>query len=135
MQDAYVRISFPVLHSPFFIKFHIFEKICIMADFKDLSLCTRNDSNEIVSANVLGVTVATTGYMGGGSGHGGRTYFTIEDLGSTDIDARVSETSYGTSKIEVMLGGDTELETFIEALRWAADTLERISKPSSDTIQ
>ena len=39
------------------------------------------------------------------------------------MDARVSD-----SKVEIMLGGDTELETFIEALRWAADRLEQMSK-------
>ncbi len=40
---------------------------------------------EIVSANILEVEVGTTGYMGGDTGHGGRTFFRIKDLASTDM--------------------------------------------------
>ena len=99
-----------------------------MVNFNDLDRCTRRASTEIEDCNILGVTVATNGYGGGDSGHGGRTYFCLEDLDSTDISARVTTDHFGyTQKVEIMLGGDAELETFIEALRWAADNLERLA--------
>lgn len=40
-------------------------------------------SRDIVSANILEVEAGTTGYKGGDSGHGGRTYFRIADAAST----------------------------------------------------
>lgn len=73
---------------------------------------------------MLGVSVTTNGYQGGDSGHGGRTYFSLEDLGSTDIDARVTINKDGNTKVEIMLGGDSELDSLIDCLRWAADRLE-----------
>lgn len=94
-----------------------------MASFNDFDKCGKKEKKCFSSANILEATVATNGYQGGDSGHGSRTYFCLEDLGGTDMDARVSD-----SKVEIMLGGDTELETFIEALRWAADRLEQMSK-------
>lgn len=36
-------------------------------------------SRDILSANILEVEAGTTGYKGGDSGHGGRTYFRIAD--------------------------------------------------------
>lgn len=72
----------------------------------------------------MNVKVATNGYCGGDSGHGSRTYFKLEDRASTDIDIRLLNNSKG---FEVMLGGDAELETFIQALRWAADNLEEMA--------
>ena len=42
-------------------------------------------TRDVVSANILEVEVGTTGYMGGDTGHGGRTYFRIKDEGGTDI--------------------------------------------------
>lgn len=94
-----------------------------MADFDELSFCSKRESEEFVSANILRATVATNGYQGGDSGHGSRTYFSLEDLGSTDIDIRAER-----GKVEIMLGGDCELDTFIQALRWAADTLAGMVK-------
>lgn len=94
-----------------------------MASFNDLGYCTRQESEQFTSANILEVTVATNGYQGGDSGHGSRTYFSLEDLGSTDMDVRADR-----GKVEIMLGGDCELQTFIDALRWAADRLEEMSK-------
>lgn len=94
-----------------------------MASFNDLSYCTKQESEQFTSANIIEATVATNGYQGGDSGHGSRTYFSLEDLASTDMDVRT-----GRGKVEIMLGGDCELQTFIEALRWAADKLEEMSK-------
>ena len=42
-------------------------------------------TRDVVSANILQVEAGTTGYKGGDTGHGGRTYFRIEDEGCTDI--------------------------------------------------
>lgn len=75
---------------------------------------------EILSLNTLEVEVGTNGLKGGDSGHGCRTYFRIEDLGSTDIKVNL----IGESGVEIILGGDCELMTFIEALVFAARTLE-----------
>lgn len=84
---------------------------------------------EITSCNILEVEVGTTGFCGGDSGHGGRTYFRIKDLASTDINASVITDKYGdTEGITVELGGDTELQTFIEALEFAVKVLKDQSK-------
>ena len=36
-------------------------------------------SRDIVSCNILEVEAGNTGYRGGDTGHGGRTYFRIQD--------------------------------------------------------
>lgn len=71
------------------------------------------------------VTVVTNGYQGGDSGHPSRTYM-FRRFGSTDIDAAVSLNHDGFTKVEIMLGGDSELDSMIDALRWAADKLEEL---------
>lgn len=80
-------------------------------------------SREIYNCNILEVEAGTTGYMGGDTGHGGRTYFKIKDLGGTDIVARPLG-RYGDEGFEVFLGGDSELETMIEALKFITKVLE-----------
>ena len=95
-----------------------------MADFNDKDRCGELHSSEFGTFNTLGVTVATNGYQGGDSGHGGRTYISFEDLCSTDIDAVVSYGIDTNAKVEIMLGGDSELDSMIDALRWVADKLE-----------
>lgn len=74
---------------------------------------------EIVSANILEVEAGTNGYQGGDSGHGSRTYIRIEDLGSTDIEVTPKENG-----VEIVLGGDCELETMIRALKFITKVLE-----------
>lgn len=73
---------------------------------------------EMVSANILQVSVGTTGPKGGDSGHGGRTVFALHDLGSTDMTVIPDETG-----VTIEFGGDTELHTFIEALEFAVQVL------------
>jgi len=91
---------------------------------------------EITSCNVIGVEVGTTGLMGGDTGHGGRTYFRISDVSCTDIRCRVSghrldpyqyeEVNFDDVRsVEIILGGDTELSTFCEALRIGYEVLSR----------
>lgn len=83
-------------------------------------------SKQIISCNIITVEAGTTGRMGGDSGHGGRTYFRISDDASTDMNCNVNGESCGHAcQIEIMFGGDCELETFIEALEFAAETLKR----------
>lgn len=81
-------------------------------------------NKEITSANILEVEAGTTGYKGGDSGHGGRTYFKIKDLGGTDITVNKISDKYGNGGFEVVLGGDTELQTMIEALKFITQVLE-----------
>lgn len=105
-------------------------------------------TKDINSANTLTVEVGTTGYMGGDSGHGCRTYFSIIDGGSTDIKVfprfsykeLISKSRNSKSPIiflnddnddediadgfDVILGGDCELETIIRGLKFITKTLE-----------
>jgi hypothetical protein len=82
---------------------------------------------EIVNCNILEVEVGTNGYHGGDSGHGCRTYLRISDLASTDIEVTPLFDRCGSGGVEITLGGDTELETFIEALEFAAMVLKKES--------
>lgn len=84
---------------------------------------------EIYNCNILGVEVGTNGYQGGDTGHGSRTYIRIEDLGSTDINAWVDRNKFNeTESVTIKLGGDTELYTIIEALKFITETLEEQAK-------
>ena len=83
---------------------------------------------EIPNCNILNVKVGTTGYCGGDSGHGGRSFIEITDESSTDWKANLQYDVFGdVHSIRIDLAGDSELETIIEALRFAADNLERIA--------
>ena len=90
---------------------------------------------EIVSANILEVEVGTTGYMGGDTGHGGRTFFRIKDLASTDMRLAFRDNGkYFKSRylndLELTFGGDCELDTFCEALRIGYNVLSQHSDGS-----
>ena len=85
-------------------------------------------SREIVNCNILEVEAGTNGYQGGDSGHGSRTYLRLKDLGSTDIRCNVEADQFGCDSIEIILGGDAELETMKEALRWMLSVLETQSE-------
>ena len=74
------------------------------------------------------VEAGTNGYQGGDSGHGSRTYLRLKDLGSTDIRCNVAADQFGCDSIEIILGGDAELETMKEALRWMLSVLETQSE-------
>ena len=97
-----------------------------MADLNDNDRCGVLHTSEFGAFNTLGITVGTNGYQGGDSGHGGRTYISIQDLGCTDMDVSVSRSSENGPKVEIILGGDSELDSLIEGLRWAADKLEEL---------
>lgn len=83
-------------------------------------------SREIINANILEIEVGTTGFCGGDTGHGGRTYFSLKDLSNTDMRVRIKDTLgsdvceyYDADLIEIAFGGDAELVTFVEALEFA----------------
>ena len=97
-----------------------------MTDLNDKDRCGVLHTSEFGAFNTLGITVGTNGYQGGDSGHGGRTYISIHDLGCTDMDVSVSRSSGYGPKLEIILGGDSELDSLIEGLRWAADKLEEL---------
>lgn len=71
--------------------------------------------------NSLSVEAGTTGYMGGGAGKGGRTFIKILNINDTDIEVQRDADGQGFT---VKLGGDTELDTFIEALEFVISTLK-----------
>lgn len=86
---------------------------------------------ELMNFNILEVDVGTNAPQGGDSGHGGRTVFRLEDQASTAWSLYVSP-EYGDeivveqpNSIEIVLGGDAEAQTFIEALEFAASELRR----------
>ncbi len=72
----------------------------------------------------LEVEVGTNGFRGGDTGHGSRTYIRLKDLGSTDIHFRVNPSEY-EAELEIMLGGDAELDMITKVFRWIADTLDK----------
>ena len=83
---------------------------------------------EITSANVIEVVAGTNGYQGGDSGHGSRTYIKIKDLGGTDITVKKLEGKYSDEGVELILGGDCELQTIIEGLEFIVSVLKTQSK-------
>jgi len=85
-------------------------------------------TRDVVSANILQVEAGTTGYKGGDTGHGGRTYFRISDEASTDIHVTPFIDRFGCNGFEVTLGGDCELETMIRALKFITKVLEEESE-------
>lgn len=77
------------------------------------------------TTRTFSVEAGTNGYQGGDSGHGSRTYFRISDEGGTDLSARVMTDCFGdTHGVEIALGGDAELSTMVEALKFATRVLE-----------
>lgn len=100
--------------------YEIRERFRTIPDGTEITTYTR----AVISANILEVEAGTTGLMGGDSGHGGRTYFRVEDIASTDMEIRSYGSKFNGSGFEVILGGDTELDTIIEALKFIVQALE-----------
>ena len=108
--------------------FEVKENRRTLDDGTEITTYTR----EVVSCNILEVEAGTTGYQGGDTGHGGRTYFRIQDEGSTDMNIQTRSDRYGGSEVEVILGGDCELETMIRALKFITKVLEEESREVYD---
>lgn len=83
----------------------------------------KTKKREFMSCNTFLAEAGTTGYKGGDSGHGGRTFFSIKDTCCSDIETNIVEGDGGTG-FEVRIGGDTELYTIIEALKFIVQVLE-----------
>ena len=79
---------------------------------------------EIECANSIEIAAGTTGYKGGDSGHGCRTFIRICNLGGTDIRVKKLGDEYNDEGVEIVLGGDCELDSIIEACKFIADVLE-----------
>jgi hypothetical protein len=83
-------------------------------------------SKSIQNANCISVSVGTNCPAGGDSGHGGRTTFKIKNDASTDLRVAIGGmTPVEADSVEIILGGDTECETLIEALEFALDVLKK----------
>lgn len=81
--------------------------------------------SEVIGANILEVVAGTNGHKGGDSGHGSRTYISIKDVAGTDIMVKaIPESNSSNGGVEIVLGGDSELETMIEALKFIVKVLE-----------
>lgn len=80
---------------------------------------------EIINGNILKATVGTNGYCGGDKGHGSITYLKFEDIDGTFY--KVNKLKNG---FEILLGGDSELETFIESLKFAYESLKKLTEES-----
>jgi len=73
-------------------------------------------------SNILRAAVGTTGFRGGDSSHGGRTFIELEDLAGTDIDFQVEKEG---RLLKINLRGDAELRTILGAFQFISRTLER----------
>jgi len=86
-------------------------------------------TKEISSANILSIEEGTNTPCGGDAGHGGETVFKLKDLGATAWQLKCDDFKKDQPKeIELTLFGDTEAETFIEALEFAVSTLKAQQK-------
>ena len=74
--------------------------------------------------NMLSVEVGTNGFRGCDSGHGSHTYLSFENGYSTDMSVSIDGVQYSADKIELMFGGDNELEMVILALEYAVKNLK-----------
>lgn len=82
-------------------------------------------STSFESFNNLGVDVGTNCPCGGDSGHGGRTLLRFTDRASTDMSVRVNGGArLQAESVEIVFGGDSECETFIDALEFALNKLK-----------
>lgn len=74
---------------------------------------------EFYEANCLKVSADTTGFRGGDGGHGGQTTITIEDLGGTSFDAKLTKDG-----IALTMYGDSELRTLYKGINFIKHALE-----------
>jgi len=87
------------------------------------------------SANIIEVEVGANGFRGGKYSYGSRTFFQIRDESQTvmwcevvnldfDFDVDIMD-SPGAKSVSIPFAGDTELLTFIDALKFAVSVLEK----------
>ena len=86
-------------------------------------------TRDVTDCNCFAAEAGTNGYQGGDWGHGSRTVLNLRDLGGTDCYCVVDgERVDCPDEIELVLGGDSELATIKEALRWWLTVLEAQSE-------
>lgn len=84
---------------------------------------------EIVSWNILKVIAGTTGFKGGDTGHGSRTFIQIKSESCTDIGVERIVNRWGEDEgLSIVLGGDSELYTIIKAFEFVVETLKGMEK-------
>lgn len=94
-------------------------------------------TKEYYGANLLEVSVGSNCPRGGDAGHGGRTYLRLTDNGGTAWEIRIEggffqrrDDSEGEiiyedpNSIKIVLGGDSEADTFLNCLKFAVRKLE-----------
>lgn len=97
----------------------------------------KSSRKEITNFNILDVMVSSTGYKGGDAGAGGKTILRLQDRGSTVWNLRYENRYQGENTveqpglIEIEFQGDSELQTFIEALEFATVELKKIRDAKS----
>lgn len=72
-------------------------------------------------------TVDTKGYEGG-SNSGAHTIINLRDLGGTQWELTVDESSINGPELRIELVGDDEIKVIIDVLRWCANTLARMHR-------
>ncbi len=78
----------------------------------------------------LAYEAGTNGYCGGDTGHGGRTYLRLEEVGSGEVDMYVrvnGGAKVDCTKLEIFFGGDDELDAIKKCLKFMLETLEKQS--------
>ena len=91
--------------------------------------------DSFTNANLLSVEVGTNCPQGGDSGHGGRTILRLRDDGGTAWSARVDESTFESPReIEIVLGGDCEAYTFLQALEFAVKSLRKRIDPHDQNV-
>lgn len=85
-------------------------------------------NKEIVNCNILQVEAGTNCPMGGDAGHGGRTVFGLKDISSTAMSVEVNGVKIpDVEEFRIILSGDSEFETFLEALETSIAALKLMS--------
>jgi hypothetical protein len=80
---------------------------------------------EISSANILSVETGTNTPCGGDAGHGGITIFKLKDEGATGWSLTFDGKKIDQpNEVTIELYGDTEADTFIEALEYSISILK-----------
>ena len=98
----------------------------------------QNHIKEFADCNTLSASVFTTGHMGGDSGHGGHTSFSLTDEDSTDMSVSyVTEEGMAVNNIKVKkvsidVRGDSELDTLTGALTFITNYLSQYATKHKD---
>lgn len=77
--------------------------------------------------DVLKVTAGTNGIQGGDSGHGGKTFIKLQMTGG-DMSVAVNGKPFDEAEdVVISFGGDWELVDLIDALKFAAESIQTIN--------